>query len=316
MRPVVAIVGPTAVGKTSLALRLAEEIELEIINADALQVYRSLDLGTAKSTPEEQARVRHHLVDILAPTETYSAGEFARRARLAISDIHRRGRWGAVVGGSGLYVRALLEGISPVPPGDPEVRRRLRERLQEQGLPKLYEELRESDPATAAKLAPGDTQRVLRALEVGLVSGRPLSRWIASQPFGESRLPAVRLGLTLPRNILYDRIFERVARMVDGGWVEEVVGLLERGFSPESPAFQAIGYRQLARHVQGEWSLDTAIRETVTATRRFAKRQLTWFRKEADILWWDARDLEGQISNILKHLRCRGFGRLDGQAQH
>ena len=183
----------------------------------------------------------HHLLDVLEPHERWSAGEFARRARAAIAEIEGRGRLPVVVGGSGLYLRALIEGISPVPPGDPATRRALRERLAAEGLPALAAELAQRDPETAARLAPGDTQRILRALEVALVSGAPLSAWISRQPFGKERLSATRVGLTLPRPVLYDRIADRVLRMVERGWVDEVAGLLARGWSPTSPRFRPSG---------------------------------------------------------------------------
>jgi tRNA dimethylallyltransferase len=310
-RPVVAVVGATATGKSRLALSLAEALSGEIINADALQVYRGFDLGTAKSSPSERARVPHHLIDVLEPHERWSAGEFARRARAAIVEIERRGRLPIVVGGSGLYLRALFAGISPVPPGDPAVRASLRARLEAEGLPALAAELARLDPETAARLAPGDTQRILRALEVALGSGRPLSSWIASQPFGKASVSAISVGLTLPRGILYDGIARRVARMVEQGWVAEVAGLLDRGLDPHLPAFQAIGYRQIALHVLGEWSLERAVRETVQATRRFAKRQETWFRKEPDVTWFPAEDLDGRTPHILAHLMRSGLGRTN-----
>lgn len=289
--PLVVILGPTATGKSALGLTLAERVDGEIVNADALQAYRGLDVGTAKPTAAEQARIAHHLVDILEPTERYSAGEFTRRARQAIEEIRSRSRRPFVVGGSGLYLRALLEGISPVPPGDPEARIRLLGRLVSEGLPALYAELRARDPETANRLTPRDTQRILRALEVVEVSGTPLSAWIARRPFGEERLPAVRIGLTLPRTVLYDAIARRVARMLERGWVDEVASLLAQGLDPAAPAFQAIGYREIARHLAGEWTLERAVEETVRATRRFAKRQLTWFRHERDIIWRDAREV-------------------------
>jgi tRNA dimethylallyltransferase len=310
--PVLAIVGATATGKSALAMALAEELPGEIVNADALQVYRGFDVGTAKPGPAERARVPHHLIDILDPSERWSAGEFARRARQAIDEIRDRGRNPVVVGGSGLYLRALFEGISPVPPGDPEVRSELRERLAREGLEPLAAELARADPETAERLAPGDTQRVLRALEVVRASGRTLSSWIAEQPFGIQRIAVLRLGLTLPRVLLYDRIAERVVRMVEEGWVEEVARLLARGLDPGLPAFQAIGYRQIVRHLNAEWSLDDAIADTVKATRRFAKRQETWFRREPDVIWFSAQNLDRRISHILEHVKHSGLGRAYG----
>jgi tRNA dimethylallyltransferase len=308
---VVAVVGATATGKSRLALAMAEALEGEIINADALQVYRGFDIGTAKPSPAERARVPHHLIDILEPHERWSAGEFSRRARAAIAGIRERGRVPIVVGGSGLYLRALLAGISPVPPGDPALRQELRARLAAEGLPALAADLARLDPATASRLAPGDTQRILRALEVALASGRPLSSWIASQPFGKESVLAISVGLTLPRGILYDEVARRVTRMVERGWVQEVRGLLDRGLEPHLPAFQAIGYRQIALHVLGEWSLDRAVRETVQATRRFAKRQETWFRREPDVTWFPAQDLDRRTPQILDHVMRSGLGRAN-----
>jgi tRNA dimethylallyltransferase len=310
--PVLAIVGATATGKSTLGMALAADLGGEIVNADALQAYRGLDVGTAKPPAAARARVPHHLIDVLEPHERWSAGEFARRARQAIAEVRQRGSVPIVVGGSGLYLRALFEGISPVPPGDPEVRGELRRRLAQEGLAALAAELARVDPAAAARLAPGDTQRVLRALEVARVSGRPLSAWVAEQPFGTQRIAALRVGLTLPRTVLYDRIAGRVARMVEEGWVEEVARLLARGLDPGVPAFQAIGYRQIVRHLEGEWSLDQAIGETVRATRRFAKRQETWFRREPDVTWFTAQDLDCRFSHILEHVKHSGLGRAYG----
>lgn len=306
---ILAIVGATATGKSALGMELAARLGGEIVNADALQVYRGLDIGTAKPTPAERARVPHHLIDILEPHERWSAGEFARRALAAVAEIEGRGRVPIVVGGSGLYLRALLSGISPVPPGDPALRERLRARLEGEGLPALHAELARLDPETAARLPTGDTQRILRALEVALVSGRPLSAWIRGQPFGKKRVSAVTVGLTLPRGLLYDLLAGRVTRMVEQGWVAEVAGLLARGLDPALPAFQAIGYRQLVLHVKGEWSFDRAINDTITATRRFAKRQETWFRKEPDVTWFPAEDVERRLPQIQEHVRCSGLGR-------
>lgn len=308
MGRLIAILGATATGKSSLAMRLAAELGGEIINADALQVYRGFDIGTAKPTPDERREIPHHLIDILEPHEQYSAGEFVRRARRVITEIDERGAVPLVVGGSGLYIRSLLEGISPLPPSDPAVRAGLTERLASEGLAGLRAELGELDPSTERRLARGDTQRVMRALEVVLATGRPLSAWIAAKPVGDDPLPATRIGLTLPRPILYDRIELRVARMVEAGWVEEVDSLLRSGLETSVPAFAAIGYRQVARHVQGEWSLDEAIDKTVGATRRFAKRQETWFRREAGVRWFPTQSIEEDPNPVFELLRCRDGG--------
>ncbi len=307
MRPVVVIVGATATGKSRLAMRLAPDFGGEILSADALQVYRGFDIGTAKPTPAERRRVRHHLLNILEPHESFSAGEFARRARRAVHGIAARGRLPIVVGGSGLYLRALLEGISPIPPPDPAVRRRLRRRLAAQGPAPLRAELRRLDPETAQRLAAGDSQRLLRALEVVLSTGRPLSRWLAEEAPAEAPLPAVRVGLTLPRGLLYDRIAARVQRMLADGWVEEVKGLLACGLSPSLPAFQAIGYRELAAHLAGEGTLEEAAGRIVHATRRYAKRQLTWFRREAGIEWFQATDPDALQQPIVAYLQRSGL---------
>ncbi len=314
--PLLVIVGPTATGKSDLALAVAERLGGEIINADALQVYRGFNIGTAKPTGEDQARVPHHLIDILDPDERYSAGEFSRRAREAMEEIRQRGRYPIVVGGSGLYIRALVEGISPMPPGDPSVRAKLLERLRLEGLEALRKELLLRDPETGGRLEARDRQRILRALEVLLVTGEPLSRWIARQPFGQQRLRSEKIGLTLPRKVLYDLIEGRVRRMIDSGWIQEVRSLLAAGTSPEAPAFQAIGYRQLVSYVSGEETLGQALNLTIQATRRFAKRQMTWFRREPEVRWIEAQSLEGRMSDLMSMPCMKAFGGSDAEAQH
>ncbi len=299
--PLLVILGATATGKSALGLALAEALGGEIVNADALQAYRGFDIGTAKPSPADRARVPHHLIDILDPHERWSAGEFSRQARAAISEIEARGRRPIVVGGSGLYLRALLDGISPIPPGDEAVRAELRARLADEGLPALRAELARRDRSSHDRLMAGDTQRILRALEVALVTGRTQSEWIADQPFGGGeRLSALRIGLTLPRSVLYDGIAGRVARMVEQGWVAEVARRLDEGLEPELPPFQAIGYRQLVFHCRGELPLAEAIEETVRATRRFAKRQETWFRKEPGVAWFVAEPFERLVPCVLE----------------
>jgi tRNA dimethylallyltransferase len=303
---VIAVVGPTATGKSELGVRLAEALGGEVINADALQVYRELEIGTAKPPPNLREAVPHHLIDILDPTEVFSAGEFVRRARPVIEDIHRRGRRAILVGGSGFYLRSLLEGLGPVPTTDPAVRAEVARRTAEEGLPAIYRELQAKDPESAARLWPGDRQRVQRALEVVLATGIPLSRWIHRQGPSEPQIPSIKIGLTLERGILYDRISGRVQRMVKRGWIEEVEGLLDRGYSAEAPAFQAIGYRQVVAYVSGKIPLEKALEETVRATRRYAKRQLTWFRKEPNLRWVPALDIERSIPSLIVELSNEG----------
>jgi tRNA dimethylallyltransferase len=313
--PALVLLGPTAVGKSALAMELAAELGGEIVNADALQLYQGFDIGTGKPTAEERRRIPHHLLDLLRPEERLSAGEFARRARATVAAIQARDRLPLVVGGSGLYLRALLGGISPMPTVPASLRQWLQAAAARQGLPALRRWLRCLDPMGAARTREGDTQRTLRALEVVLTSGRPQGWWIAQQPFGDGGLPALRVGLTLPRAILYDRIAGRVSAMIADGWVGEVENILQAGLDPGLPAFQAIGYRQLARHLRGEIGLDRAVEDTIRATRRFAKRQLTWFRGEADVHWLDAREPSLLGLRVRELLQARDIGRAHGEAR-
>jgi tRNA dimethylallyltransferase len=309
MHRVLAILGPTAVGKSWLGLLLGETLPGEIISADALQAYRGFDIGTAKPSAAECLRVPHHLIDIRDPDEPYSAGEFSRLASGKLEEIRQRQRRPLVVGGSGLYVRALLDGISPIPATSREIREELGRELADCGLSSLFRRLEKVDPATASRLSRGDTQRVMRALEVVLSTGRPLSSWLADNPTGPGGLESVRLGLTLPRDVLYDRISERVGAMIGAGWVEEVEGLLNEGYGPGIPAFQAIGYRQLAEHIAGKISLEEAIAKIVRATCRYAKRQMTWFRREEAIFWFsmeDSRQCYLEVSHFLRELGIGG----------
>ncbi len=297
------IVGPTAVGKSELAMALADHFPIEIVNGDALQVYRGLDIGTAKPTPEDRERVRHHLIDVLEPSQPFSAGEFRKRALPILAEIRSRGHWPVVVGGSGFYLRTLVSGISPIPEVASAVRREVREEHAREGLPAVRRRLEALDPETASRIDPGDTQRTLRALEVILATGRGLSDWWrASSPEPSARVVA-SLGLTLPRRLLYDRISLRVAAMFEAGWVDEVRGLLAEGCLPTFPAFQAIGYRQVVRHLRGEWTREQALEDVSRETRRFAKRQLTWLRQESDVDWFEA---DGQSSALPRVIATLG----------
>jgi len=304
----IAIVGPTAVGKSDLALRLAEALGGEIVSADALQVYRGFDIGTAKPTVDERLRIPHHLIDILEPSQAYSAGEFVRRAEAAIEQIHRRGRPAVVVGGSGLYLRALAAGIAALPAVDPAIREELERWRRSDGLEPLRRELERVDSPTASRLAARDAQRILRALEVFRSSGVPLSTWISRQPFGRAGRRMIKIGLTLPRAVLYDRIAARAHAMLDSGWLNEVRGLLEGGVERSAPAFQAIGYRHLGDVVAGLASLEEAIPILIRATQQFAKRQETWFRREPGIEWRDASSVDREFRSIVEKIGAIAAG--------
>ena len=295
---VIAVLGPTATGKSAFAMELAEKLGrrgcgAELISADALQAYRGFDIGTAKPGPRARARVRHHLVDVLEPHQAFSAGEFARRAGAAVEEIEGRDRLPLLVGGSGFYLRALFEGLAPVPPVPSEVRAALRGELRSGGLEPLLEELRGVDPESAAGLSAGDTQRILRALEVVRFTGRTLPGWQRAGSETALGRRVLKIGLTLPRPLLYDAIESRAGRMLERGWLAEVKRLRERaefragGSWAELPACQAIGYRQFADHLDGKSTLEEALEQTIRATRRYAKRQETWFRRETDVCWID-----------------------------
>lgn len=276
--PLLCVVGPTAVGKTALAVGLARRWGAEIVGCDASQVYRGLDVGTGKATPAELDGVRHHLLDVVDPEAPFDAARYVALADAAIADAEGRGRRVIVCGGTGLYLRALLHGLCPAPPLDAAVRATLAARIEAGELPALYAELAAVDPAAAARLPPADRQRIERALGVYLTTGTPLSAWQAAHGFAEERHPAVIVHLTAPRDALVARIEARVAGMFAGGFVEEVRGLVAAGHGPALRSLKALGYRHVAAALAGEMSLREAQRLTLIDSRRYARRQTTWFR--------------------------------------
>lgn len=285
------IVGPTAVGKTALVARLAERVRIEIVNADALQCVRGLDIGTGKPTAVERGDVPHHLFDTVEPEVRFSAGEYARRARVIVGEILARGRLPVAVGGSGFYVQALLEGLAPLPTPDPGIRASLR-REWEEDPDRVRSELERRDPETSRRLDPADRQRILRALEVARQTGSPLSSWHAEHPPVPADFGGRLLGLERPRDELVRRIDRRIRRMLEDGWLEEVRSLLRRGVAPSAPGLQAIGYRDLVEVVEGRTSLEDAIPRIERATRRYAKRQRTFFKRWDRIEWSHPEDPE------------------------
>jgi tRNA dimethylallyltransferase len=284
--PLLALVGPTAVGKTEAGVLLAEALGAEIVSVDSTTIYRGMDVGTAKPSPELRARVPHHLVDVAEPEEAFTVARYQELAREAIQGIRARGRRVLLVGGSGLYFRAVVDDLV-FPPTDPRVRAELEREASGRGALRLYERLRQLDPAAAAKIEPANVRRTIRALEVLELTGRRFSSFAqAWDRFPPGRVRAA--GVAMPRPLLHRRIEERAWAQVRGGLVDEVRRLLERGLGRWLTASQAIGYAEIARHLAGEWSLEEAVARIVKRTKALARRQLAWFRRDPRVRWFEA----------------------------
>lgn len=288
MRRIVCLFGVTGSGKSDLAVFIARRFGGEVISADSMQVYRGLDIGTGKLTPEERRGVPHHLLDCCDPRDTFSAGAFQRAADAAIAEIISRNLLPIVCGGTGLYFRALMQGLAPVGEPDHELRERLRQMAGRFGLAAMYRLLARLDPSTAQRLPAGDRQRILRALEYRFGTGTPLSQAIAEQPFAEERYDTVKIGLALTRAQQRERIARRVDAMFAAGWIDEVEQLLSGGLPEHCQALRAIGYRQIVSYLRKEVTREEAADQIKTATFHYAKRQQTWFRKERNVIWLDA----------------------------
>ena len=312
----IALMGPTASGKTALALDWAERHGGEIVSVDSALVYRGLDIGSAKPDAGERARARHHLIDLRDPWETYSAAEFARDARAAIDDIVSRGRLPILAGGTGLYFQALLRGLAPMPAADPELRAQLEAEGRALGWPALHARLATIDPPAAARIQPADPQRIQRALEVYLLSGRPISEW-QQAPAPSPALPVRVLRLVIApadRALLHARIVHRFDAMLAAGFLDEVRAL--RALAPlrahpaplDLPAIRAVGYRQAWEHLQGTADAGTFRERAIAATRQLAKRQLTWLRGQLDALWFDPGAGRAAVDAAVD----RFLGRADG----
>ena len=311
--PLLVIAGPTGVGKTAAAVALAARMPIEVVSADSRQVYRGMDIGTAKPTREERRAVAHHLVDVTDPDDRYHAARFAREARAAVDAIRARGRLPVVVGGTGLYIRALVRGLDPAPPADPAFRRELSD-LADEDAGALHARLAREAPAVARRLHPNDHVRIVRALELvraGAAVGEAQRRWHDAPEAVDDLL---YVGLTLPREVLRTRLHARALAMIEGGLADEVQALLARGHDPSLPAMQGIGYREMVLVLRGEIDGAEALRRMQRDTTRYAKRQWTWFSREPDIQWLDVALAGGpeRVAGLLAERSAAWLGARGG----
>jgi tRNA dimethylallyltransferase len=302
--PVFVLTGPTGVGKSDWAIRLAEQAPVEIVSVDSALVYRGLDIGTAKPPRAVRERIPHHLVDICEPTESYSAGRFVTDAMFCIAQIHARRHVPLLVGGTMLYIRALMHGLAPLPQASAELRAQLDERASRQGWPALHMELSRLDPPAAARIGPNDSQRIQRALEVCYTTGRPISELQRATVSPLAGLPLKYWALApTERAVLHERLSSRFRGMLDAGFLEEVKSLHQRGdLTARHPAMRSVGYRQLWAHLDGEYGLEEAEQRGIFATRQLAKRQLTWLRAEQVARWLDPQTDESSWNRDVRHV--------------
>ncbi len=303
--PVGFIVGPTAAGKSALAMEVAERSNCEIINADSRQFYRGMDLGTAKPPAEDRRRVPHHLIDVRSPDESLDVAEFAQMARAAIEEIAARGRNPLVVGGSGLYLRVIRGGIFRGPAASSEIRGRLTKIAAERGNAHLHRQLREIDPEAANRIGVNDLYRIVRAIEVFELTGEKISAHQRRHRFADIDYDTLTVGVEVERKKLYQAIDRRFDAMIAAGLAGEVRALIEAGYSPEKPPLSTIGYKQIASHLRGEIALSDAIALAKQESRRLAKRQITWFRREPEIVWLDPeRGAQDAFALFEKFFHC------------
>lgn len=306
--PLVVLVGPTAVGKSKIAIALARRLGAEIVTADSMQVYQGLDIGTDKPTVAERQGVPHHLIDVVEPNERFNVAQYRRLAHETIQAIHGRGNLPILSGGTGLYVKAVLdEFLFPDEGADYALREALRKEAEARGPQWLHQRLAQIDPPTARRLHPNDVRRVIRAIEVYETTGRPLSEHLRTARHSQPPYYTVSIGLTRPRPVLYRRIEERVDRQIERGLVEEVRGLMEK-YGDLPVARQALGYKEIAAYLRGEVTLERAIELLKRDTRRYAKRQFTWFRRDPRIVWFDLEELapfERAVDTLERFIRER-----------
>lgn len=281
----VVILGPTASGKSDLAIRLAKELHGEVVACDSTQVYRYFDIGTGKVPVPERHGIPHHLIDVVEPDEVFTAGDYATRATASLADVTARGKLPIVTAGTGLYLRALLDGLSDAPARSEQLRERLRGKARAKGPLHLHALLARLDPEAAKRIAPRDTQKIIRAIEMRVITGKTVSEVQRAGRKGLEGYVVTKIGLIPARDALYQRIHARVDNMIACGWLNEVRRLIDEGVSPDSKPFQFIGYAELREHLEGRLPFNAAVESIQHATRRYAKRQLTWFRKEPGARW-------------------------------
>jgi len=302
--PLIAIVGPTASGKSSLGLRVAQEFGGEIIVCDSTQVYRGFDIGTSKPTDAERKAVRHHLLDLLEPDELFTAGAYRDRAIEVLQELCERKRLPVMTVGTGLYMRALVDGFSDTPVRSEEVRARLRASAARHGADYLHRTLKRIDRTAAARIGPRDTPKLMRAIEISLLAGKPVSEVQSARRNKLEGFHVIKIGLMPPRTSLYERIDRRTVEMMDCGWLAEVRSLAAKGISAAAKPFSFIGYGELREHLEGKQELPKCVAAIQQSTRRYAKRQLTWFRKEQGVQWFEGFGDDLRIAaDALKHLK-------------
>ncbi len=299
---VIVVCGPTGIGKTTVGIELAGKFGGEIISADSMQIYRHMDIGTAKPTPEELARIRHHMIDIVDPDEEFDAARFMSQGRDVITDLERRGCLSFVVGGTGLYIKALLHGMFQSRSGATAIRERLKKEAADFGSEVLYERLKHCDPESAGRLHPNDTYRIVRALEVFESTGKQIGEFHREHDFAEEPYQVLKIGLNLDRKILYARIDRRVDAMIAAGLVDEVRRLLELGYSADLKSMQSIGYRHIAEFISGRLTWEECVHTLKRDTRRYAKRQLTWFGADRTIAWQAPDRIKDIIALVVKFI--------------
>jgi len=306
--PLVVIVGPTASGKSSLGVWLAERLGGEVVACDSTQLYRGFDIGTAKPRLEERCGIAHHLIDVLEPMEPSTAGDYRQMALRVLEVLRTRGRVPVFTVGTGLYLRALLEGLAAMPPRSEELRERLRATATQHAAGHLHRILRRLDEESAGKIAPEDEQKLIRAIEICVLTKRPISELHRSGRAPLEGWRPLKIGLTPPREVLHERIHRRTETMLARGWMEEVKGLLARGLAENAKPFDFIGYRELRAVLRGEMELKDARVAIQQATRQYAKRQMTWFRREPGVHWLNGFGDEDKVqSEALAWLRCEGL---------